>query len=39
MGHEATGRGQQRGSAMGTHYQHTTPEMAVRAVDVVHLLT
>ena len=29
MGHEATNRsGQQRGSAMGTHYRHTTPEMA-----------
>jgi integrase len=25
MGHEATGRaGQQRGSAMGAHYRHTT---------------
>jgi integrase len=31
MGHEATGRsGQQRGSAMGAHYRHTTPEMAAR---------
>ena len=29
MGHEATSRaGQQRGSAMGAHYRHTTPEMA-----------
>jgi integrase len=36
MGHEATGRsGQQRGSAMGAHYRHTTPEMATRAVDAV----
>jgi integrase len=36
MGHEATGRGQQRGSAMGAHYyRHTTPEMAVRAVDAI----
>ena len=31
MGHEATSRaGQQRGSAMGAHYRHTTPEMAAR---------
>jgi integrase len=31
MGHEATGRtSQQRGSAMGAHYRHTTPEMAAR---------
>jgi integrase len=36
MGHEAAGRtGQQRGSAMGTHYRHTTPEMAARAVDAI----
>jgi hypothetical protein len=29
MGHEGTSRaGQQRGSAMGAHYRHTTPEMA-----------
>jgi pimeloyl-ACP methyl ester carboxylesterase len=27
MGHEANSRGQQRGSAMGAHYRHTTPEM------------
>jgi hypothetical protein len=34
MGHEATSRvSQQRGSAMGAHYRHTTPEMAARAVD------
>jgi integrase len=33
MGHEATGRsGQQRGSAMGAHYRHTTPEMAARMI-------
>ncbi len=31
MGHEATSRtGQQRGSAMGAHYRHTTREMAAR---------
>jgi len=35
MGHEASGRGQQRGSAMGAHYRHTTPEMAGRAVDAI----
>jgi integrase len=36
MGHEATGRsGQQRGSAMGAHYRHTTPEMAARAVGAI----
>jgi integrase len=36
MGHEATGRsGQQRGSAMGAHYRHTTPEMATRVIDAV----
>jgi integrase len=36
MGHEATGRtGQHRGSAMGAHYRHTTPEMAVRVVDAI----
>ena len=34
MGHEASGRGQQRGSAMGAHYRHTTPEMAARVVAV-----
>jgi hypothetical protein len=33
MGHEATSRAsQQRGSAKGAHYRHTTPEMAARAV-------
>jgi len=36
MGHEASGRStQQRGSAMGAHYRHTTPEMAARAVDTI----
>jgi integrase len=36
MGHEASGRvGQQRGTAMGAHYRHTTPEMASRVVDAV----
>jgi hypothetical protein len=36
MGHEATGRsGQHRGSAMGTHYRHTTPEMAARVIDAI----
>jgi integrase len=36
MGHEATGRsGQQRGSAMGAHYRHTTSEMAARVVTAI----
>jgi integrase len=36
MGHEATSRvGQQRGSAMGAHYRHTTPEMAARIADAI----
>ena len=35
MGHEASGRGQQRGSAMGAHYRHTTPEMAARIAAAV----
>jgi len=36
MGHEATGRsGQQRGSAMGAHYRHTTPEMAAGVVEAI----
>ena len=35
MGHEATGRSGQRGSAMGAHYRHTTLEMAARVVDAV----
>jgi integrase len=36
MGHEAAGRGgQHRGSAMGAHYRHTTPEMAARVVATI----
>jgi integrase len=36
MGHEGAGRGgQQRGSAMGAHYRHTTPEMAARVIAAV----
>jgi len=35
MGHEASGRGQHLGSAMGTHYRHTTPEMAARVVEAI----
>jgi integrase len=36
MGHQASSRsGQQRGSAMGAHYRHTTPEMAARAVEAI----
>jgi integrase len=36
MGHEATGRSrQQRGSAMGAHYRHTTPKMAARVTAAV----
>jgi Phage integrase family len=36
MGHEATSRaGQQRGSAMGAHYRHTTPEMAARIAAAI----
>jgi integrase len=35
MGHEAAGRSGQRGSAMGAHYRHTTPEMAARVVDAI----
>jgi integrase len=36
MGHEASGRGgQHRGSAMGAHYRHTTPEMAARVADAI----
>jgi integrase len=35
MGHEASGRGQQRGSLMGAHYRHTTPEMAARVVEAI----
>jgi integrase len=40
MGHEATSRTGQRGSAMGAHYRHTTTEMAGRvAVAVQERLT
>jgi integrase len=36
MGHEATGRGTQHlGSAMGAHYRHTTPEMAVHVAAAI----
>jgi integrase len=36
MGHEATSRvSQQRGSAMGAHYRHTTPEMAARIARAI----
>jgi tRNA A37 N6-isopentenylltransferase MiaA len=36
MGHEATSRGgQQRGSAMGALYRHTTPEMAGRIATAI----
>jgi len=36
MGHEATSRAsQQRGSAMGAHYRHTTPEMAARIAAAI----
>jgi integrase len=35
MGHEATGRAGQRGSAMGAHYRHTTTEMAERVAAAV----
>jgi integrase len=37
MGHEATGRSRQhQGSAMGAHYRHTTPEMALRVIDSIN---
>jgi hypothetical protein len=36
MGHQASSRGgQQRGSAMGAHYRHTTPEMAARVAAAI----
>lgn len=36
MGHQATGRaGRHRGSAIGAHYRHTTPEMASRLVAAI----
>ena len=36
MGHQASSRGGHlRGSAIGAHYRHTTPEMAAQAVDAI----
>jgi hypothetical protein len=35
MGHQASSRGGLGGSAIGTHYRHTTPEMAARVVDAI----
>jgi predicted ArsR family transcriptional regulator len=35
MGHQASSRGHLRGSAIGAHYRHTTPEMAARAVEAI----
>jgi integrase len=35
MGHQASSRGGLRGSAIGAHYRHTTPEMAARVVDAI----
>jgi integrase len=36
MGHETSTRGAQHlGSAMGTHYRHTTPEMATRVTTAI----
>ena len=36
MGHQASGRsGRHRGSAIGAHYRHTTPEMAARVIAAV----
>jgi hypothetical protein len=36
MGHEATGRSRQhQGRTMGAYYRHTTPEMAMRAIDSI----
>ena len=35
MGHEATSRTGQRGSAMGAHYRHTTTDMAGRVATAV----
>jgi integrase len=35
MGHEDSGRGQHRGSAIGAHYRHTTPEMAARVTAAI----
>jgi hypothetical protein len=41
MGHQASRRGGHlRGSVIGAHHRHTTPEMATRVVDVIeHRLT
>jgi hypothetical protein len=36
MGHQASSRGGHlRGSAIGAHYRHTTPEMAARVVEAI----
>jgi integrase len=36
MGHRASSRGGHlRGSTIGAHYRHTTPEMAARVVDAI----
>jgi integrase len=35
MGHQASSRGGFRGSAIGAHYRHTTPEMAARVVEAI----
>jgi hypothetical protein len=36
MGHQASSRGGQlRGSAIGAHYRHTTPEVVARVVEVI----
>jgi integrase len=36
MGHQASSRGGHlRGSAIGAHYRHTTPEMAARVVEAM----
>jgi ribonuclease BN (tRNA processing enzyme) len=35
-GHQASSRGGHlRGSAIGAHYRHTTPEMAARVVEAI----
>jgi integrase len=35
MGHQAGSRGGLRGSTIGAHYRHTTPEMAARVVEAI----
>jgi hypothetical protein len=36
MGHQASSRGGHlRGSAIGAHHRHTTPEMAARVIDAI----